>query len=190
LCDALPLLRIENLWPVHILQHRQERNHALNTARIAALGLTHCRLHAVADGAVEDALPPDVISELKNAWLVYPGVGSGNVAPPNPAAATIRPLILLDANWRKSRRMLLSSSWLQTLPRISFELPTPSRYRIRREPRSGYCSSLEAICTVLGTLEQDQKKYAPLLASMDAMVDKQIERMGDATYRRNYRLDE
>ncbi len=127
------------------------------------------------------------MSALNNAWLIYPGEESSNVADIDPATLMARPLILLDASWRKSLRMLLTSGWLQGLPRISFEL-TSSRYRIRKEPMTNYCSSLEAICTVLGTLERDQEKYAPLLSSMDVMVDQQIAHMGEATYRRNYRV--
>jgi len=71
-------------------------------------------------------------------------------------------------------------------PIIRVALPTPSRYRIRREPEPDYCSSLEALSYVLGTLEADHARYAPLLAAMDVMVDQQIERMGEVTYRRNY----
>jgi DTW domain-containing protein len=188
LCKSLPPQPIDNLWPVHILQHSQERGHSLNTARIAGLGLARCHLHAVADTAVETTLPLDVISELNNAWLIYPGQESSNIAELDPAAIATRPLILLDASWRKSRRMLHTSVWLQTLPRISFAT-TPSHYRIRKQPAANYCSSLEAICTVLGTLEQNQKKYAPLLSSMDMMVDRQIDRMGEVIYRRNYRIE-
>jgi DTW domain-containing protein len=190
LCKSLPPQPIDNLWPVHILQHRQERSHALNTARIAGLGLARCQLHAVTDASVEATLSLEVMSALNNAWLIYPGEESRNVAELDPATIATRPLILLDASWRKSRRMLHMSAWLQTLPRISFELTTSSRYRIRKEPATNYCSSLEAICTVLGTLERDHEKYAPLLSSMDVMVDRQIEHIGEATYRHNYGVDD
>jgi DTW domain-containing protein YfiP len=96
-------------------------------------------------------------------------------------------LLLLDASWRKTRRLLLASPWLQQLSTISVALPTPSRYRIRREPQPGYCSSLEALLYVMGTLEGNHARYAPLLAGMDGMVDQQFERMGETVYRRNYR---
>lgn len=190
LCRSLPPNPIGNRWPVHILQHREERNHALNTARIAMLGLANCKLHAVTDIAVEETLRACVLAALDNAWLIYPGDGSDDVAQLAVAELAPRPLILLDASWRKSRRMLLSSTWLQALPRVSFAWTAPSRYRIRKQPAVNYCSSLEALCTVLGTLERDRKKYAGLLAGMDGMVDQQIARMGKNTYLRNYRNDD
>lgn len=186
LCSALPRQPIDNHWPIHILQHRQEHAHALNTARIAVLGLGQCQLHAVTDAPVEDTLPPALLAQLDRALLMYPGPQSRDVAQLDPADIATRPLLLLDASWRKSRRLLLSSPWLQALPRISVDLHAPSRYRIRREPAAEYCSSLEALCRVLGSLEQDHEKYAPLLATMDVMIDQQIGLMGAATFRRNY----
>ncbi len=188
LCTALPQYAIANRWPVHILQHRQEQDHALNTARIAVLGLGQCQLHAVTDAPVEDTLPAALRAELDHALLIYPGPQSRDIAELESDEARTRPLLLLDASWRKSRRLLLTSPWLQTLPRISFDLQAPSRYRIRREPEKNYSSSLEALCTVLGRLEHDEQKYAPLLAAMDAMIEQQIEHMGEVKFRRNYLL--
>ncbi len=187
LCTALPATAIANRWPVHILQHTQERKHALNTARIAVLGLQQCVLHAVTDEPVETVLPPELLATLAKALLIYPAADSADVSQLATEEVAGRPLLLLDASWRKSRRLLLASPWLQQLPTISVALPTPSRYRIRREPQPGYSSSLEALLYVLGTLEGDHARYAPLLAAMDVMVDQQIERMGETVYRRNYR---
>jgi DTW domain-containing protein YfiP len=186
LCAALPQQAIANRWPVHILQHRQEQDHALNTARIAVLGLGQCQLHTVTDAPVEDTLPAALRAELDNALLIYPGPQSRDIAELEPHEVGMRPLLLLDASWRKSRRLLLTSPWLQALSRISVDLQAPSRYRLRREPAKNYCSSLEALCAVLTSLEHDGQKYAPLLAAMDGMIDQQIEQMGAATFRRNY----
>jgi DTW domain-containing protein YfiP len=143
----------------------------------------------VTDAPVEDTLSAAVLAALTDAVLIYPGQRSGDVAQLDIAETTVRPLLLLDASWKKSRRMLLTSPWLQSLPRISCDLHAPSRYRIRREPAATYCSSLEAACAVLGSLERNPEKYKPLLAAMDAMIDQQIEQMGEATFRRNYRSE-
>ncbi|MES2625239.1 MAG: tRNA-uridine aminocarboxypropyltransferase [Pseudomonadota bacterium] len=186
LCSSLPVSAIDNHWPLHILQHQQEKGHAINTAQIAVLGLAQCQLHTVTDAPVEDTLPAAVLAELSNAVLIYPGSDSRDVAQITSQELAYRPLLLLDASWRKSRRMLFASPWLQTLPRISFALTSPSRYRIRKEPLANYCSSLEALCVVLGSLEKNFAKYAPLLTTMDVMIEQQIEKMSEATYRRNY----
>src|SRR5688572_24124013 len=124
LCAALPQPPVANRWPLFILQHRQERNHALNTARIAELGLTQCQLHTVTDAPVEQTLSAAMLAELANALLIYPGQQSRDVAQLDAAEVAMQPLLLLDASWRKSRRLLLSSPWLQALPRVSFDLQT------------------------------------------------------------------
>ncbi len=186
LCAALPKQAIDNAFPLYILQHWQERTHALNTARIAVLGLKRCQLFPVADIPAEEVLPLALQSQLNDALLIYPGAESTNVAELRGENVAARPLVLLDASWRKSKRMLLSSTWLQNLPRISFDVAQPSRYRIRKAPAPNYSSTLEALCTVLGSLENNPEKYAPLLAAMDVMIDRQIEQMGEATFLRNY----
>jgi len=39
---------------------------------------------------------------------------------------------------------------------------------------------------VLSALEKDSEKYQPLLATMDWMIQQQIEKMGEETFARNY----
>ena len=180
-CLCAEITRVDNHWPIVVLQHRQEIRHPLGTAIIAKLGLSDNRF------LIADDQGFDVPTELPSPALIYPGDTARNIeelidTPP-------RPLLFLDASWRKSRRLLLGSPWLQSLPRYSFANSTPSRYRIRREPTPGHLSTLEAIVQVLGVLEQRPSHYAGLLATMDAMIDRQISRMGLDIYTRNYSGD-
>src|SRR5687768_1877099 len=115
LCAVLPKHPLDNCRPVHILQHRQEQAHALNTAHIAMLGLRQCQLHIVTDAPVETTLSPELMAELAGAWLIYPGEQTTNVDELTSNEIELRPMVLLDASWRKSRRMLLASTWLQAL---------------------------------------------------------------------------
>lgn len=181
-CLCAEITCVDNQWPVVVVQHRQEVRHALGTAIIAKLGLTDNRFIMADDQGFD--IPAELSSQFSPPALIYPGEAARNIeelidTPP-------RPLLFLDASWRKSRRLLLGSPWLQSLPRYSFANSTPSRYRIRREPSPGQLSTLEAIVQVLGVLEQRPSHYAGLLATMDAMIDRQISRMGLDTYARNY----
>jgi len=63
---------------------------------------------------------------------------------------------------------------LQALPRYAFETPEPSIYRIRKEPRAEYCSTIEALMHVLGVLEGEPAKFRALLDPMRAMIDAQL----------------
>ncbi|HLL22028.1 MAG TPA: DTW domain-containing protein, partial [Kofleriaceae bacterium] len=63
---------------------------------------------------------------------------------------------------------------LNALPRYAFATPEPSHYRIRREPRAEYCSTIEALMHVLGALEGRPEAFRALLAPFHAMVDAQL----------------
>src|SRR6185295_7009369 len=52
--------------------------------------------------------------------------------------------------------------------------PELSRYRIRREPRDEYCSTIEALMHVLGVLEGDPARFRALLVPFEAMIDAQL----------------
>jgi len=174
-CARVP--RLHNRWPVRILQHPLEARHAIGTARIAALGLSDCQL---ASSTALEALE----SLWQDCVLVYPGPDSQPLSALRPGV--IRPLLFVDATWRKSRRMLLECAALAALPRFHLEDPVPSRYRIRREPHKGAVSTLEAIVQSLEVLEAAPGRYAGLLDVMDALVEEQIRHMGPALYAQRY----
>jgi DTW domain-containing protein len=82
-------------------------------------------------------------------------------------------LVVLDATWRKSRKMLHQSPALQRLPRLALEeVPVP-RYAIRKAHKPGQLSTLEATCAALAQLEGDAARWQPLLAAFDAFVAQQ-----------------
>lgn len=89
------------------------------------------------------------------------------------AGAGLR-LVVLDATWRKSRKMLHLSPWLQGLPRCSLDGPPASRYAIRKAHQPGQLSTLEAVCEALAQLEGDASRFQPLLAAFDGFVAQQL----------------
>lgn len=184
LCYCAQLSSLDNAWPVWILQHPAEARHALGTARIAALGLRQCTL-ALSEQA---NAPQPFATAVPSPVLIYPGPTSLPLH--ELAHAPRRPLLFIDATWRKSRRMLMENAWIEALPRYGLPSPPRSRYRIRREPNPEAISTLEAIVHCLGYLEGDSTRYHPLLALMDRLVDEQITHMGREVFARNYRRDE
>ncbi|SEI91038.1 DTW domain-containing protein YfiP [Pseudomonas linyingensis] len=179
LCPLIPDL--ENHTRVLILQHPDEVRHALNTARLAALGLANVELR------VGEHFP-ELEAELagREAWLLFPGeqalcVGE-LVATATPAE---RLLIVPDGTWRKARRILHCNPWLAQLPRLSLGEGLVSRYRLRKAPGPGALSTLEAIVHCLNTLE-GAGRFDALLRPFEALIDAQIAAMGEETYRRNH----
>jgi DTW domain-containing protein YfiP len=138
-----------------VLQHPAEAGHAKNTTALLTLGLSPVQRLRGERFDAGLAQPGDV--------LLYPGAGGA----PLPAAP--RRLILLDGNWRQSRRLLAANAWLSALPRLA--LPEqPGRYAIRRAHRPGQLSTLEAGLHALALLEGDAARFAPLWAAFDAFV--------------------
>lgn len=185
LCPSLPL-PVDTRLGLLILQHPAEAGHAKNTTALLTLGLSRAvRLRGERfDAAL--ARPGDV--------LLYPGHQADNadnadeadeaaapraVAGLQPAVADARRLILLDGNWRQSRRLLATHPWLGALPRWS--LPQqPSRYAIRRAHRPGQLSTFEAGLHALALLEGDGERFAPLWAAFEAFVQAGLARRGQS----------
>jgi DTW domain-containing protein len=179
LCPLIP--QLDSRTRVLILQHPNEVNHALNTARLAALGLTNAQL--VVGEVFEDL---DALLDVPGyqARLLFPGdeaevlVGQG---------ADERPTLLVvpDGTWRKARKLLHLNPRLAALPRVTLEAAPTSRYRLRKAPGPDALSTLEAIVHALHTLEP-QQSFDALLRPFDALIEGQIAAMGEETFRRNH----
>jgi len=178
-CYCHTVMKVSNHWPVSILQHPQESKHAIGTARIAELSLSHCQLE------VGERLDTGrTVLELPQTVLIYPGDDAAELD--SLVGSSPKTLLFLDASWRKSHRMLMESPELQSLPKISLRPDQVSRYRIRKSSTTDSLSTLEAIVFALSVLERDSDKYLPLLQTMDWMIEKQIECMGEAVFNKNY----
>jgi len=177
LCALIPSL--PSRTRVLILQHPSEVNHALNTARLAALGLVNAEL--VVGETVDPALlnPPGY-----RACLLFPGEDAQPLAA---SAAGQQPMLLVvpDGTWRKARKLLHLNPVLAALPRVTLDGAPPSRYRLRKAPAAGALSTIEAITQALEVLEAPAS-FQPLLAPFDALIDGQIAAMGEDVYRRNH----
>ena len=154
-----------------LVQHLNESGHAKGTARIAQLSLK--KLRTIQLGDHEPFTPPESNSDFWcNPVLVYPNSENRDIA--ELVGTSPRPLVVLDGTWRKSKAMLLSSSYLQSLPKYSFETERPSKYRIRKASSPDLLSTLESIVAILETLEGTGNDYAQMLEVMDWMVNTQL----------------
>jgi DTW domain-containing protein YfiP len=86
-------------------------------------------------------------------------------------AGEVTRLVVLDATWRKSLKMLHLNPALMALPRLALQDLPPPRYRaMRRARRADQLSTLEAVCTALAQLEQDGARYQPMLDGFDRFI--------------------
>src|SRR5262249_43954873 len=168
-CHALP--RLDTATRVVILQHPRERDMPIGTARMASLCLPRAELRVgvrwtgeMLAGAIGDPARPPI--------LLYPGPGARDILRDPPRGPVT--LIVVDGTWSQARTVVRDNPVLQALPRYAFATPELSHYRIRREPRAEYVSTIEALMHVLGALEGDPARFRSLLDPLRAMVDAQL----------------
>jgi len=162
---------------VLILQHSSEASHALNTARLAALGLRNAELR-VGERFEDDC------DAARPSYLLFPGEDAIPLGSLADAAQPLR-LIVPDGTWRKTRKILHVNPWLAGLPRVALPQGLSSRYRLRKAPMPGVLSTIEAIVTALDLLESPSR-FDELLRPFDALIEGQIDAMGREVYRRNH----
>ncbi|MBI3731758.1 MAG: DTW domain-containing protein [Burkholderiales bacterium] len=173
---------IANAPEVLLLQHPLEVNNAKGSARLLDLCLQDSRM-VVGEKFDEQLLLSMMQAEGKQAVLLYPATAQNDAddlqyEPPefvlqDHAPANMR-LVIIDATWRKSRKMLYLNAILQQLPRLSLQDMPASHYRIRKAHAPDQLSTLEAACYALMQLEQDEEKYQPLLQAFDGFVGQQM----------------
>ncbi len=153
----------------------------VNTARIASLCLPDAEIHVGL--RLPDSL---VLSDARRpAALLYPGPGAIDVERSPPLTDVT--LVVMDGTWSQTKTLVRRNPALAALPRYAFRPPKPSEYRIRREPREDYVSTLEALIHVLGVLEGDRERFLPMMRPFRAMVEAQIAFAASSQSRRRIR---
>ena len=156
-----------------MLQHPQEQRQAKNSVAMLRLSLVRCEV------VVGERFAPEELAALlhrpgRDTRLLYPDV------PVAPAPSTVEVtagapvrLVVIDATWRKSLRMLLEHAALAALPRLSLGAPAPTCYRaIRAARRADQVSTLEATAQGLAMLEGPSFDAAPLLEAFGCFVSR------------------
>ena len=163
-----------------LLQHPLEVQNAKGSARLLHLSLPNSRLVA---GEAFAAGELDALLAGKHNVLLYPdtpGDRSLGIAPPPPLDASLLldpaglRLVVLDATWRKSRKMLYLNPALQRLPRLPLRDTPPSHYLIRKAHAPDQLSTLEATCYALMQLEDEAARFVPLITAFDGFVAQQL----------------
>ena len=179
LCPLIP--QLDSRTRVLLLQHPSEVNHALNTARLAALGLNNAELIV---GEVFEDLPALLNPPGYQARLLFP---ADDAQPLQAYTPSDQPLLLVvpDGTWRKARKLLHLNPLLAALPRVTLAEGAVSRYRLRKAPGPGALSTVEAIVQALQTLEAPSS-FEPLLRPFEALIEGQIAAMGEEVFQKNH----
>jgi DTW domain-containing protein YfiP len=156
-----------------ILQHPLEVANAKNSARLLHLCVAGSRL-AVGEAFDPDALEAMLHADGRKPVLLYPETpGLASTGPDSAIPPEQLLIVVLDATWRKSRKMLYLNPALQGLPRLALVDMPASGYRIRKAHAPDQLSTLEAAAHALGQVDGSMAAVAPLFAAFDGFVQQQ-----------------
>ena len=186
-CDAIK--PIDNRVEVLILQHPQEQDRILGTARLLALQLTRCTFKiglswpSLSKALGEEADP--------NQWAVmHLGAVHGEDLPDEGDVfvldrkghllqgqerelAAIRGLIVFDGTWSQAKTLWWRNAWVLKTRRIVLNPKQPSLYgRLRKEPRREGLSTLEAVALALGRIERNPELEKGLRSTFARMLQR------------------
>ncbi|MCP4941237.1 MAG: DTW domain-containing protein [Planctomycetaceae bacterium] len=180
-CSTIPT--VANRTPILMLQHRRERFHPFNTARIVNQALEQSNLLVGHNHDLSTRF--DQLPLQAETGLLFPG-DDAKVLTEIPESEFPKQLIVPDGTWHHVKTLMRDIPRLQTLPRFCLAPTNPSRYRIRREPHAHGLSTLEAVVSALRSIEPETRNLDQLLATFDRMIDSQI-KQGTTNWRKNQR---
>lgn len=138
---ALPTIATQT--EIVVIRHITERHVMSNTGRLAALVLPKCRIIDF------DPSQPFVSTGVsaQDSWLLYPGQA------PKPSLPVPARLVILDASFRRAKRMYHRIEALHHLPQLALPAPEVVPTRLRQPTRADGMSTIEAIAGGLSLLE-------------------------------------
>ncbi len=136
-CAWVPVLT--SRLKILVVQDRKEASHAKNTVSLLRLALPSVECLDSADVSPLSRLDVD-------SWRVlFPGQESMPIESLSAdQKRQIEGVILIDATWRKAKKLLLSEPLLQGFKMLSFNRPPVGAYAIRKSPNDQALSTLEA----------------------------------------------
>jgi DTW domain-containing protein YfiP len=188
ICDSIE--PIDSRIAVLILQHPQEQDTALGTARLTALHLKNSMLKiGLSWPSLSKALGRPVDDPGRWAVLYLGSAKAADLDTDRDIVAInrkgelednqrailkdIEGIVLLDGTWSQAKALWWRNAWMLKCQRVILNPAKPSAYgKLRREPRRDGLSTIEAAAMLLGGLEKRPDIAATLNAAFERMLAK------------------
>jgi DTW domain-containing protein YfiP len=187
LCVCEGIARIDNKVSLLILQHPQEQDRELGTARLTALhfkdallkiGLSWPSLTKILGRPTEPQRwailylgSAKAAAILPDREIVVVNKKGNAVDHQDSALREIEGIILLDGTWSQAKALWWRNAWMLKCKRVVLGPKRPSRYgKLRREPRSDGLSTIEAAAMLLSRLERKPEIETALHASFERLL--------------------
>lgn len=186
ICDSVT--PIENRLSLLILQHPQEQDSALATARLLAKHFADATLRVgLSWPSLSKALGRPVEDPARWAMLYLGSARAADLDAEGDVIALTRKgeaaehqrgilrgiegVVLLDGTWSQAKALWWRNPWMLKCQRVILNPAAPSRYgRLRREPRKDGLSTIEAAATILSSLEKRPDIAETLNSSFERML--------------------
>jgi DTW domain-containing protein YfiP len=190
LCVCDGVAPIENRLALLILQHPQEQDRVLGTARLAAehfpgavvkIGLSWPGLSRALGRPVADPARWAILylgsasaEALHSEREVIALTRKGEIAENQRAILDrIEGVIVLDGTWSQAKALWWRNPWMLKCQRVILNPTHPSRYgRLRREPRRDGLSTIEAAGLLIAAIEKRPDIAATLNESFERMLSR------------------
>jgi tRNA-uridine aminocarboxypropyltransferase len=187
LCVCEGIAPIDNKVSLLILQHPQEQDRDLGTARLTALHFTNALIKIGLSWPSLTRILGRPIDPQRWAILYLGSVKAAAVLPDrdivvvnkngnavdhqNAALREIEGVIVLDGTWSQAKALWWRNAWMLKCKRVVLGPKRPSRYgKLRREPRRDGLSTIEAAAMLLARLERRPEIETALHASFERLL--------------------
>ena len=187
LCVCEGIAPIDNKVSLLILQHPQEQDRELGTARLTVLHFKDALLKIGLSWPSLTRILGRSADPQRWAILYLGSVKAAAVLPDrdivvvnkkgtavdrqDSALSEIEGVVVLDGTWSQAKALWWRNGWMLKCKRIVLGPKRPSRYgRLRREPRSDGLSTLEAAAMLLARLERKPEIETALHASFERLL--------------------
>jgi DTW domain-containing protein YfiP len=196
LCVCAHVAPIDNRVEVLILQHPQEQDKILGTARLTVHHLQRATFRiGLSWPSLEKALGRP--ADPRHWAILHLGSAPVDTFPPgrdvavldrhgapladqDAALAGIEGVVLFDGTWSQAKTLWWRNAWVLKGRRVAIRPSTPSLYgKLRKEPRREGLSTLEATALVLSRLEGRPEIEKAMLSTFRRML--QVYRDADRT---------
>lgn len=175
-CVCADIQEVDTRFRLAILQHPREHRRTISTARIVSLSVRGCRLFVGVDFSRNEEFLAMLDPAKGPAYIVFPERGApeaGELALAENGWPDASPLfVLIDGTWSQAKKLKNQNPILDTLPRVGLRSETPSQYKIRKQPKAGCLSTVEAAALLLSRLEARPFPGQPMLDCFNTMIDK------------------
>jgi DTW domain-containing protein len=187
LCVCEGIAPIDNKVSLLILQHPQEKDRELGTARLTALHFKNALLKIGLSWPSLGKILGRTTDPQRWAILYLGSLRAAALSPEreivvvdknghavdrqDAALAGIEGIVLLDGSWSQAKTLWWRNGWMLKCKRVVLGPRRPSRYgKLRREPRRDGLSTIEAAAMLLARLEGKPEIEVTLNASFERLL--------------------